>query len=412
VPLIGGPPGPPGIDAARRTLDHRPRHAMRVSKRADPMSQRGKKLNESARADLPSDPSNVDPWTVPGIVGMELARQWEHLNTIGGDLRRTQAASRAQLRALADVARRIRYLAMQSQQLSRLAGGRLRQSHERLDLKAMVEQVVAGNRREHTARALEVSLQLQSVEVIVDPGLLHSLVETAFDCVAGYGAAITVWLKVSNWPEHAILEFRSRELITTGEAAAAHPGPTGAPESVAWVLLAQLARTTGVILRRESVDGQQSVRLEFPRTVKRLEGLTAIEIDAGELSMFETRPMAGHRLLLVSNDALVREEVQAICHNMGLVLDVAPTVQKAVRHCELDKPEGILVDERLHDKPFEQLLADLLRYDTHFPCIEIATGSNVVEIASWMGNNISRISQDSLRGQLPSILVMALAKVL
>jgi hypothetical protein len=362
--------------------------------------------------DLPIDPSVVDPWTVPGIVGMELARQWEHLNAIGGDLRRTQAASRGQLRALADVARRIRYLAMQSQQLSRLAGGRLRQSHERLDLKAMVEQVAADNRREHTARALEVDLQLQPVEVIVDPGLLHSLVETAFDCSARYGAAITVWLKVSNWPEHAILEFRSREVILTGAPVPADPGPAGTPESVAWVLLAQLARTTGVILRRDTIDGQQSVRLEFPRTVKRLEGLTAIEIDAGQMSMFETRPMAGHRLLLVSNDALVREEVLAICRDMGLVLDVAPSVRQAVRQCELDKPEGILIDERLHDKPFDELLADLLRYDSHFPCIEVASASNVVEIASWMGKNISRVSQDALRGQLPSILVMALAKVL
>jgi hypothetical protein len=363
--------------------------------------------------DLPIDPSLVDPWSVPGIVGAELARQWEHLNAIGGDLRRTQAASRGQLRALADVARRIRYLAMQSQQLSRLAGGRLRQSHERLDLKAMVEQVAADNRREHTARALELDLQLQSVEVIVDPSLLHSLVETAFDCVAGYGCAVTVRLNVSNWPEHAILEFRSRPVITTSDPLPSHhPGAPATAESVAWVLLAQLARTTGVMLRRETIENQLVVRLEFPRTVTRLEGLTATEIDGGDASSFESRPMAGHRVLLVSNDALVREEVLAICRDMGLVLDIAPTVHQAVRQCELDKPQGILVDERLRDKAFDELLADLLRYDDHFPCIEIATRSNIVEIASWMGDNISRVSQDALRDQLPSILVMALAKML
>ncbi|MBA2964430.1 MULTISPECIES: hypothetical protein [Ramlibacter] len=354
------------------------------------------------------DPSRIDPWTVPGIVGTELARQWEHLNAIGGDLRRTQAASRGQLRALADVARRIRYLAMQSQQLSRLAGGRLRQSHERIDLKAMVEQVVADNRRQHTARALELDLQLQPVEVIVDPGLLHSLVETAIDCLAGYGTAISVWLKVSNWPEHGILEFRARERVSTGVG-----GPVEVPQSVAWVLLAQLARTTGVLLRRETVSGYLSVTLEFPRTVKRLEGLTAIEIDGGDpASMFESRPMAGHRLLLVSADTALQDLVRGICRDMGLVLDVSPSVRQAVQQCELDKPDGLLVDERLHDKAFDELRNDLLRYQPHHPCVEIASGANVVEIASWMGSGVSRISRDALRGQLPSLLVMELAKVL
>jgi hypothetical protein len=370
------------------------------------------KLTDFAHTpDLPIDPSVVDPWSVPGIVGMELARQWEHLNAIGGDLRRTQAASRGQLRALADVARRIRYLAMQSQQLSRLAGGRLRQSHERIDLKSMVEQVAVDNRREHTARALELELQLHSVEVIVDPGLLHSLVETAFDCVGRYGAVISVLLKVSNWPEHAILEFRSREVVKAGEPGLG-TGSAAPHESVAWVLLAQLARTTGVLLQRETVEDQMVLRLQFPRTVKRLEGLSAVEIDANDGSLFESRPMAGHRLLLVSNNALVREELRVICRDMGLVLDIAPSVVQAVRQCELDKPDGIVIDEHLHDKAFDQLLADLVRYDTNYPCIEIAAKPNVVEIASWMGDNISRVSQDAMRTQLPSILVMALAKVL
>jgi hypothetical protein len=359
-----------------------------------------------------SDPSRIDPWTVPGIVGMELARQWEHLNAIGGDLRRTQAASRGQLRALADVARRIRYLAMQSQQLSRLAGGRLRQSHERIDLKAMIEQVAADNKRDYTARALELDLQLQPVEVIVDPGLLHSLVETGFDCVARYGSAIGVFLKVSNWPEHGVLEFRARERVSMGADGQAPPRDDSA-ESVAWVLLAQLAQTTGVLLRRETLSGHLSVTLEFPRTVKRLEGLTAVEFDGGDFSaMSESRPMAGHRLLLVSADAWVQEEVRSICRDMGLVMDVAPTVRQAVRQCELDKPDGLIIDERLHDQSFDELREDLLRYDVNYPCVEVASAPNIVEIASWMGNGMSRISRDALRKQLPSLLVMELAKVL
>ena len=63
------------------------------------------------------------------------------------------------------------------------------------------------------------------------------------------------------------------------------------------------------------------------------------------------------------------------------------------------------------DDQFDMLREDLLRYDVNFPCIEIAAKPNVVEIASWEGDRMSRISLDALRTQLPSIMAMELAKV-
>ena len=43
--------------------------------------------------------------------------------------------------------------------------------------------------------------------------------------------------------------------------------------------------------------------------------------------------------------------------------------------------------------------------------VEIASASNTFEMSNWMGDSISRISRDVLRADLPSILVMELAKV-
>ena len=44
---------------------------------------------------------------------------------------------------------------------------------------------------------------------------------------------------------------------------------------------------------------------------------------------------------------------------------------------------------------FDELRQDLLDHNVNFPFIEIAQGSNIVEVASWMGDRMSRISRDA-----------------
>lgn len=121
--------------------------------------------------------------------------------------------------------------------------------------------------------------------------------------------------------------------------------------------------------------------------------------------------MAGHRLLLVSDDERLRLDIEAICENMGLMLDTSETIVQAIRFCEFDKPHMIVIDEKLRDDLFEQLREDLVRNDVNFPFVEIAKTSNTFEMANWMGGSMSRISQDALKAQLPSIFVMELARV-
>jgi hypothetical protein len=43
--------------------------------------------------------------------------------------------------------------------------------------------------------------------------------------------------------------------------------------------------------------------------------------------------------------------------------------------------------------------------------VEITSVGHGVAMSGWDGNNLSRVSRDSLRAQLPSILAVELAKV-
>jgi hypothetical protein len=349
-----------------------------------------------------------DPWSIPGVIGVELARQAETASRLLQSIEKRQYLNRNDIRTLQAAATAVRRIAMSSQQISRLAAGRLRQSHEKLALHEIVRQVVKENDRQYYQAGVMIEEHLQPVEIIVDAGLLISLCEAAVECALRYGQVLTLGLKVSNWPQNGILTLRSRQHVQDP----AKP-LTAMPELLEWVLVGRLAEAMGVTASREVYDDYAVITLEFPRTVTRLEGLTAVEVqtDGDSLMSGQSRPFAGHRILLVTGDARVRWELEAICKEMRLSLDTVPTAAQAVRYCEQDKPDAIVVDEAQHDALFDQLRSDLMRYDLNFPSVEITLDGKGVAMSSWDGQNMSRISRDALRSQLPSILAVELAKV-
>ena len=126
----------------------------------------------------------------------------------------------------------------------------------------------------------------------------------------------------------------------------------------------------------------------------------------------ESKPLAGHRLLVISNDDQLFYDIKLICRSLGLVIDFVPSTSQGVRFCELDMPHMVIIDQRVRDHIFDELRDDLRKTDPNFPFVEIATESNTLEVAGWMSDSMTRLSRDGLRSQLSSILVLELAKVM
>lgn len=346
-----------------------------------------------------------------GVIGAELAQSVAQMEAVLVDVRLNRAISRQQLAMLDMALDQAKRIAVQSQQISRLAGGRLRQSHERLGLHTLMLDVLHGRRHTLQQGGRQVRHHLKPVDVIVDPGLLYGLMEVAVDWAAEQGHVLQIKLDIKNWPEHGVLSLKASDHVSTGGG---EPRDPATADTLSWHLLLQTAQAMGVGVERVLAPDHVIAMLEFPRTVRQLEGLTAVEVDAGgEGSVFlsESKPLAGHRLLLISADGRIRRDMEDICEGMGLVLDSTPTAQQAVRFCELDMPHIIVIDERLKDRYFDELRQDLARADVNFPFIEIAMQPNLLELSNWLGGSMSRISRESIKGQLPSILVMELAKV-
>jgi hypothetical protein len=191
----------------------------------------------------------------------------------------------------------------------------------------------------------------------------------------------------------------------------AHHGAGGS--ALRWHLLFQTAKAMGVTLSREIHGGELMLTLEFARTVKQLEGLTAMEIEAGSGdSAFHTgtKALAGLRVLLISGDSATRAEVEAACKILGLRPDTVPDSRQAVRYTERDQPHMIIVDERVRDKVFDDLMQDIRRLDPNIGFLEITNDANTFEISSWMSDSMTRVSRSALRAQLPAILTLELAK--
>jgi hypothetical protein len=366
----------------------------------------------SASADATAQ-AQVDrsDFLLAGVIGSQLSVPLATMQQIVQEFTRTRRISRSQMQQLILSIESARRVAMQSQQISRLAGGRLRQSHERLSLHDIVIQALDDRSQAFQQRGVEVYRSIKPVEVIVDPGLLSSLVEAAIDWASELGRRLVVSLEIKNWPEHGMLLLKASQTVATGGV---HSEGTPDGDTLSWHLLTHIGQAMGVTVDRVTSTDESILMIEFPRTVKQLEGLTAIEVDAGgDSSMHsESKPLAGHRILLVTNDDALRTNVKMICRNMGLIMDSVPTTVQAVRFCELDRPHMVIIDERIRDSYFDELCQDLLRTEPNFPFLEIANESNTLAVASWMSDSMTRVSRDSLRSQLPSILVFELAKVL
>lgn len=345
-----------------------------------------------------------------GAIGEELSEPLAAIDRVVQDFTRTRSISRSQIKTLRDGIAAARRIAMQSQQISRLAGGRLRQSHERLSLDSIVNHALDERSKNFKQSGIELYRNLKAVDIIVDPGLLSSLVDAAIDWASERAQRLVVTLEIKNWPENGLLWLKASQTIATSN----DNEPVEERDNISWYLLSQIAQAMGVGINRISSPGEVMLMIEFTRTVKQLEGLTAVEVHAGGDSGFmsESKPMAGHRLLLVTTDDFLRASVKQICRTMGLMLDTVATTEQAVRFCEMDKPHMIMIDERLRDASFDELRADLHRYDPNLPFVEITDQPGMLEMASWVSGSMTRVSRDSVKTQLSTIIVFELAKVM
>lgn len=363
----------------------------------------------AAHVDPPPHLATPDQALV-GQIGAELSG---FINTVQGilhDLSHTPQMSPRQMQLLTAAVASASDIARQSQQISRLAEGHVRQSHERIHLDALLHQAIQERMPALEARGVELHCNIKQVEIIVDPGLLFTLIDSALNWACASSQRLVISLGTKNWPEHALLAIR-----TTALAGATRPVP--GPDPLSWHLMCHIAQAMEVTVERELRDnGDATLLMEFTRTVRVLEGLTSMDMDeatGGDSAFYtSTKPLTGSRVLLISRDPLVRGEVDRACRLLSLKVDTVPGAQHAERYVKLGVPQLIIIDQRQRDDTFDQLLMEIRDTDPDFGVLEITDDANTFEISSWMSESMTRVSRELLRAQLPAVITRELARAL
>ena len=383
-------------------------------------------MTETPRASPPAPPAPAAPAAAPagpqlaGAIGAELARPVARMAQAAQSLRTRLANGDPELAELEAGIAQAHQIALRSQQVARLAAGRLRQSHEKLSLHTILHDLLLEQHAPLAARGVALSHHLRPVDIIVDPGLLVSLLQAAIDWAAEQGSQLRVKLSMKNWPENGLLAIQA----LCGAQGARDPQGERDPDSLLWFLLQHIAVAMGVLASRQVDADGATVQLEFPRTVRNLSGLTALDVEprgsaaqgqGADPGFGDTvgagKHLKGASILLVTDDPQLRHEVTKVCQRLNLRMDASPTTRQAARFCELATPHLIVIDERLHDAQFEQLRADLLRHNSHFPVIEIATTDECFAMSAWEDGSASRVGRGNIAQHLPAALALELNKL-
>ncbi|WP_332290779.1 hypothetical protein [Aquincola agrisoli] len=316
--------------------------------------------------------------------------------------------------ALREAVEDARAAAMATQQLARLTAGRLRQSHERIDLCTLLGEVLQQQAPVLRQRGLAARASLKPAEVLVDPSLLFGLLHTLLDW-AGRLARAPIQLALGHqaWPPHAQLTCRFVHCPPdqVADPAAAHPAP--ALDTLRWRLLQQTARTMGLRLDRSDSATQTLVTIEFPRTVNEAgEGVSAQEAEPlpGPAAGTPSRPLAGASVLVIEPRRERRTQVREAVQHLGLILDFAGSIEEARDFCHGGLPHTIVYAALVRGLRLDILRSEILASVADFPFIEIEEQGSVLEISDGATRPIARVGREALGRTLPAALAYELGK--
>lgn len=322
----------------------------------------------------------------------------------------TGRIDRGGLRALRDEVERARQAGITGQQITRFASGRLRQSHERLQLADTLKGVLAHRHRETQARGIVLKPLLKPAEVIVDASLLFSLLNTVLDWALDLARSnIEFTIDIKSWPAHARLacKFSHRPADQADDGGELPPSL----DSLNWRLLEQTAWTMGLPIDRKDDARTTTLTLEFPRTASdEIEGVSTMELDEGFAPSTNSKPLAGSHVLVVASRREVRVQIRDALRNMGLIVDFVNSVDEAAEFCHDGLPHAIIIESIQRGERFAQLREEISAEVPDFVFIEIIEEGNTFEMSGFSGSSVARVGRDVIASSLPSALMFELSK--
>jgi hypothetical protein len=300
---------------------------------------------------------------------------------------------------------------MIGQQLTRFASGRVRQSHERLQLAEVLKGVLAHRARETQARGIALKPSLKPAEVIVDASLLFSLLNTTIDwALANARSFIEFTVDFKTWPVHARIVCRFAHRLPDQPGDGSNEDVLPRLNSLAWRLLEQTAWTMGLVVERKDEGGNTTLVLEFPRTLN--DGVQAVVAAEHEDEQGSTnsKALAGSHVLVVASRRELRVEIRDALRNMNLLVDFVSSVKEAVAFCKEGLPHAIIIESIQLGERFAEFRREILSEVPDFVFIEIVEEGKTFEMSGLNGATAARVGRAVIATSLPAALMFELSK--
>ena len=282
--------------------------------------------------------------------------------------------TRQEHRALSVPVERLKVAGLSTQQINRFYGGRIRQSHEKVDMAHLVEGVLQERKNELNVLGIELRRKLKPVEVLVDPTVAYTLVNAVLDWGLPFGNRIDVRVDMNAWPKHARLQVR---VSSDGVP----PSSTAMMDSLSWVLIRQIAMTAGGIeIERTTTDEGVSFTAMFTRTVQAVDGISAVELSDDHSSMFKS--LSGIYVLTVSPALQIRADVRDALREIGVMSDSVVDFEQARQAVRSRMPNLIILDAEIKGEAFDVFRRELLREVFEFPFVEISPDDSSFDMSA------------------------------
>lgn len=312
--------------------------------------------------------------------------------------------SRLEHRALSIPTERLKVAGISAQQINRFYGGRIRQSHEKVDMAQLVEGVLQERKNEFGVLGIELRRKLKSVEVLVDPTVAHTFVNAVLDWGLPFGSRIDVRMDMNAWPKHARLQVRvSNDGLP--------PSSTAMMDSLSWVLIRQIAQTAGGIeIARETTDDGVNFTAMFTRTVQAVDGISAVELSDDHSSMFKS--LSGIYVLTVSPALQIRADVRDALREIGVMSDSVVDFEQARHAVRSRMPNLIVVDAEIKGDAFDLFRRELLREVFEFPFVEISPDDSSFDMSGFGEFSMAKVGRGNIREALGTAVMFELAKMM
>ncbi|MDR7152524.1 hypothetical protein J2W49_004502 [Hydrogenophaga palleronii] len=299
---------------------------------------------------------------------------------------------------------RVKLAGVSTQQIHRFYSGRIRQSHEKINMAELVEGVLQERKKEFALLGIALRRKLKPVDVLVDPTVAHTFVNAVLDWALPYGNRVDVRMDLNPWPPHARFQVR---VANEG----APPSSQTTDDNLSWMLIRQIAATAGGIELERTVTGEGTTfNAMFTRTVQAVDGISAVDLSDDHSSMFKS--LSGTYVLTISPTLQIRADVRDALREIGIVSDSVVDFVQARDAIKGRMPNLIVVDSEIKGADFESFRRELLREVFEFPFVEISPDDSSFDMSGFGEFSMAKVGRGNIREALGTAVMFELAKMM